>query len=43
MLLAEVPPPNNKVTGTIPDVSIPENVDLENCTVSTGVKQSIYC
>ena len=35
MILAEVPPPNDNVTVTTPVVSVPEKVDLENCTVST--------
>ena len=36
MILAEIPPPNDKVTVTAPVVSTPEKVDLENCTVSTA-------
>ena len=35
MILVEVPPPSDKVTVTTPIVSVPEKVDLENCTVST--------
>ena len=38
MILAEVPPPNDKVTVTIPVTSVPEKLDLANCTVSTAVK-----
>jgi len=35
MGLAEVPPPNDKVTKILPDVSRPVNVLIENSTVST--------
>ena len=38
MILAEIPPPNNRVTVTTPVVSTPEKLDLENCTVSTANK-----
>ena len=38
MILAEVPLPNDKVTVTTPFVSVPEKVDLKNCTVSSVVK-----
>ena len=37
--LAEVPPPNNRVTVIAPAVSEPEKVGLENCTVSTAVNR----
>ena len=37
MTLAEVPPPNNRVTVITPAVSEPEKVGLKNCTVSTAV------
>ena len=37
MTLAEVPPPNNRVTVTKPVVSSPVKVALENCTVNTAV------
>ena len=40
MLLAEVPLPNDKVTVITPVVSVPEKVDLENCTVSTANKMN---
>ena len=38
MILAEVPPPNDKVTVTTPVASVPEKVDLKNCTVSSVAK-----
>ena len=37
MTLAEVPPPNIRVTVTLPVASAPEKVGLENSTVSTAV------
>ena len=39
MTLAEVPPPNDRVTVTTPAVSEPVKVGLENCTVSTAVNR----
>ena len=41
MSLVEVPFPNDKVTGTLPDDSVPMNINWENCIVSTTMKKQI--